>query len=104
MLRFLRRYRAYLAENPERYWFKRKAYGWGWVPATWEGWLSLVVFLCVYVVIFVPFVSKQAIRAEDVSILSLRIGCWIVALLGLCYVTGEKAKWQWGIPDKRGKH
>lgn len=73
------------------------------MPATREGWLSLVVFLCVYVVIFVPFVSNQVIRAEDVSILLLRIGCWIVALLGLCYVTGEKPMWQWGIPERRGK-
>jgi hypothetical protein len=24
----------YLRNNPQRYWFKRKLYGWGWTPAT----------------------------------------------------------------------
>lgn len=24
---------------PKQLWFKRKTYGWGWVPVTWQGWL-----------------------------------------------------------------
>jgi predicted GH43/DUF377 family glycosyl hydrolase len=23
------------------FWFRAKEYGWGWYPATWEGWLVL---------------------------------------------------------------
>ena len=33
-----------------RYWFVRKQFGYGWVPATWEGWLVLTLFF----VLFIP--------------------------------------------------
>ncbi len=29
----------------ERLWFKRRRFGWGWVPASREGWLTLVAFV-----------------------------------------------------------
>ena len=41
----LKQYIEYLKNNPEGYWFKRKLYGWGWTPATWQGWLVLAVFV-----------------------------------------------------------
>src|SRR5262245_12007807 len=44
-MNFLSRYIRYLKDNPEQYWFKRRTYGWGWVPATWQGWLTLLIFL-----------------------------------------------------------
>ena len=28
-----------------RYWFKQKRYGYGVTPNTWEGWLTLVIFV-----------------------------------------------------------
>lgn len=70
-------------------WFIRKTYGYGWTPATWEGWLTLLVWL----VIFIP--------------ITLTIGRnWIVGIIGVfsitglllyvCYKKGEKPRWQWG--------
>jgi hypothetical protein len=35
----------YLKNNPEGYWFKRKLYGWGWVPVKWQGWSVIAVWL-----------------------------------------------------------
>ena len=26
-------------------WFKRKTYGYGWTPATWQGWLIIAVWI-----------------------------------------------------------
>jgi hypothetical protein len=46
-MNFLSRYIRHLKDNPEQYWFKRKAYGWGCVPATWQGWLTLGVFFII---------------------------------------------------------
>jgi hypothetical protein len=34
-----------------RPWFGRKAHGWGWSPATWQGWLVMVAGCLVVVVI-----------------------------------------------------
>jgi hypothetical protein len=27
------------------YWFKRKRYGWGWTPTTWQGWAVVVALV-----------------------------------------------------------
>lgn len=29
-------YLDYIRDNPHGYWFKRKLYGWGWTPVTWQ--------------------------------------------------------------------
>jgi hypothetical protein len=30
-----------------RYWFKRKRYGYGWTPTTWQGWGVIIGYLAV---------------------------------------------------------
>ena len=50
----IKRYVAYLQDNPEQYWFKRKLFGWGWVPVRWQGW----VFLLVWIALVVEFFRK----------------------------------------------
>ncbi len=34
-----------MAKVAGKYWFKAKNYGWGWYPATWQGWLILAGFI-----------------------------------------------------------
>ncbi len=32
--------------DPKRYWFAAKRYGWGWgLPSSWQGWFVLLAFL-----------------------------------------------------------
>ena len=98
----LSRYLRYLNDNPQRYWFKRKAYGWGWVPAMWQGWLVLAAFILILPLILVPFL--QATRAGepaqgDVVWFLVRIALWVAGMIGTCYLTGEPPRWQWGIPE-----
>jgi len=33
--------------NPKTYWFARKTFGWGWTPASWQGWLVTAGFLVI---------------------------------------------------------
>jgi len=28
-----------------RYWFGRKKIGWGWGPRSWEGWLTVILYI-----------------------------------------------------------
>lgn len=93
------RYFAYLRHNPQGYWFKRKAYGWGWVPATWQGWVSVAVMVAVFVWILVPFMHDRAAGSADVFPFVVKIVVWAVAVLLISYFKGEPPKWQWGIPD-----
>jgi hypothetical protein len=100
-MNFYQRYKAYLRDNPEGYWFKRKVYGWGWVPATWQGWLVLVIFIGLYAWILTSFVSNPTPTNEDTIHFAIHIALWVLALTGICWSTGEAPKWQWGIPEKK---
>lgn len=77
-----------------KYWFKRKLYGWGWSPSSWEGWVVVGVFLAVIVVIASSFDTTITIL-EAIGLLAVPV----LLLLAICYMTGEKPHWQWGHRD-----
>lgn len=92
-----------MEDNPEHFWFKRKAFGWGWVPATWHGWLSLAVFVIVFALINIAFISDPEKETNDITVFLVEVATWVVALIGLCLMTGEDPKWQWGIPEEKDR-
>ncbi len=82
-------------ENETRYWFKRKRYGWGWTPATWEGWVTTLIFLAL--------VLGNAIRTIHAPTVVPFVLQTIVASLLFLFVTmkkGESPRWQWGEETK----
>ena len=98
---FMRRYRAYLKDNPKGYWFKNKAYGWGFVPARWQGWAVLFAYVAVFTGILISFLDMPSPSDIDVTRFLLEVFACAAALILVCYVTGEKPKWQWGIPERK---
>jgi len=80
-MNFLSRYIRYLKDNPEQYWFKRRAYGWGWVPATWQGWLTLLVFLGIFLWLFVPFVNGLEPTGTETFWFLTKMLIWAAPLL-----------------------
>jgi len=90
-------YIEYLKDNPEGYWFKRKVYGWGWVPATWEGFLVTVAAVAIIYAGFATFSKSKPDVAVRILVLTL------AALTPVCYLKGERPKWQWGLKDKKNK-
>lgn len=80
-MNIFQQYFRYLKDNPEGYWFKRKLYGWGWTPATWQGWVTLVAFLAVFFWIFVPFISNPEPTDSAVFWFLIKVGTWVVSLL-----------------------
>ncbi len=93
-------YVGYLKDNPNRYWFRRKLFGWGWTPATWEGWLTLLVFV-VAMVWNATRIDNASHSVSDTLLNLLPQTVVLVAILiGVCFWKGEPPKWQWGIPKK----
>lgn len=92
---FFKNYIAYLKDNPKGYWFRRKGYGWGWVPAQKEGWLVILLYVAA-----VGRIAASADAVRSASDVLLRITTPIVVLtiflIIICYKTGEKPRWQWG--------
>ena len=98
---FVRRYRAYLRDNPEGYWFKDKPYGWGWVPATWQGGIVFALYLIVFSGLLVTFTELQTPSEDDTTRFLLEVFAWAASFVYVCYATGEPPKWMWGFPKKK---
>ena len=92
-------YINYLKDNPQGYWFKRKLYGWGWTPATWQGWV--VILLYIIVVILAVLGVEETMSLKEILlkfILPVIIASYF--LIRICYLKGESPKWQWGKEKK----
>jgi len=87
---------AYLKDNPEGYWFKRKLYGFGWTPAKPAGWIVVLIYLA-SIVGAVWYADTHVDLSEAAG---GRLVVFIVAatvlLLVIAWRTGEPLKWQWG--------
>jgi hypothetical protein len=84
-----------IMNEPTRYWFPAKRYGWGWgLPATWQGWVVLAVFALLVLLGVLLFPPKQ-----NAFLFFVHVGACIVALVAVCYLKGEPPAWRWG--DKR---
>jgi len=91
-----KKYIAYLKDNPEGYWFKRKLFGWGWTPATWQGW-SITGLYLVLIIVLACTIDKFSSREEVMFTFILPAVLLSITLIRICYKTGEKPKWQWGL-------
>lgn len=85
-------------------WFRRKTYGWGWTPITWEGWLVTLV------VIVIPILIKSTLKMMEFERTTQYFYAWasvpvlLMALTLVCFRFGEKPKWQWGIKRTKLSH
>lgn len=95
----IKEYIEYLKDNPEGYWFKRKLYGWGWTPATWQGWLTITLYI-VLVVAFALTIDNHSSAREIAFTFILPVALLTITLLRICYHKGEKPRWQWGVTKK----
>ncbi len=92
------RYVEYIRNNPEHYWFRRKLWGWGWTPATREGWSVTVGYIGL--VLALALTLDESASEKDVALAFLLPLTLLTMLFVLiAYKTGEPPKWQWGIPD-----
>lgn len=73
-------------------WFKRKTYGWGWTPATWQGW-GITIDYAVIVIMLSLFIGWNN---QKETVLGLLLIILTVIFIGITYKTGEKPRWQWG--------
>jgi len=102
-MNFWKKYINYLKDNPNHYWFKRKVFGWGWTPATREGWLVTLVFIAA--VLSLAFrVDENATPKEVVTDLLIPLAVLLILLFVIAYRKGEKPKWMFGFPEDIDKN
>ena len=98
----LKNYLNYLKDNPKGYWFKKKLYGWGWVPVKWQGWAVIAIF--VLFLIWNSIGIKNTSTYSDAFWFLVKVILAVSLLLVICYEYGEKPGWQWGIPKNDNKN
>lgn len=78
-------------------WFKRRRYGWGWTPVTWQGWTALVAALLIVVAdtAFAISAGEQPAAWQVVVFMAILIAV-IAGLLTISYRHGPKPKWRSG--------
>lgn len=97
----IKEYIEYLKNNPERYWFKAKLYGWGWTPARWQGWLSILIFIILLVLNFNRIDSASHSGSDTLINFIPQTVVLALILILICIKTGEKPRWQWGIKKQK---
>jgi hypothetical protein len=79
------------------YWFRAKTYGWGWVPATWQGWSVLAVYLLLVTYSVLSLNFDPATPAPiALRVIAARIFAPTLILLFICWKKGEPPHWSWG--------
>lgn len=92
---YFKRYSEYLRNNPESYWFKRKLYGWGWVPVKWQGWLVIVIGIAI---LEVGVYIGETHNAPEAVVIAAILMVGLIFFFG--FWKGEKPRWQWGSDKK----
>ena len=80
----------------KKLWFKNKRYGWGWTPATWEGWAVLALYLVGIIYLFRTTDAGSHSGSDTLIGLSMPTLALTGLLIVICYLTGEKPGWHWG--------
>jgi tagatose-1,6-bisphosphate aldolase len=77
-------------------WFKRKAYGWGWTPATWQGWVVVGGFLLILAANTYRLKSLGLDENTFAIHFATQTIIFAIILIVISYLTGESPCWQWG--------
>ena len=77
----------------KRYWFVNKKYGFGWVPATWEGWLIIFLYIVGMLGWALTAFSKEETTDE---VIRFFVGVFVLValLLAICVKFGEPIEWK----------
>jgi len=86
--------------DTKRYWFVNKKVGIGWVPATWEGWLIIVLYVIgMFSLAQAAFSGKETV--EEFSIFIIGTFLLLSLLMVICVKFGEPLEWKfWEKKEK----
>ena len=81
-------------------WFKAKTYGYGWYPATWQGWLIILLWVALLSLNAWRLMSMNPLPVENTIEFVAETLVMTAVLIYISYKTGEPPRWRWGKDDK----
>lgn len=83
------------------YWFKRRRFGYGWIPTTVSGWLVIGVYLIVVVLLsLILSFGGDDPTAKELILFFFSFSIATAALIAVSYLKGPRPKWRWGKSKK----
>jgi len=79
-----------------KYWFKRRRYGWGWMPVTPAGWLVLGAVLVIAVGGGMALRLARPTDSTPQMVYRLVVLVSVLALLVVARLKGPAPRWRWG--------
>lgn len=79
----------------KKFWFKRKRYGWGWYPSSWQGWLLNFVYIILLVCILGnvdQYTNSDLDTVIYIVVPAIILTCIFIVIT---WMTGERPRWQW---------
>lgn len=86
--------------SESKLWFKRKSFGWGWTPVSWQGWAVLALYFLGLIKFFRESDLTSHSGSDFLINFAVPFTMLTIFLIIICYIKGEKPKWQWGNLDK----
>lgn len=80
----------------KKLWFVRKSYGWGWTPSSWEGWLTILIFVMLGVANFYRIDAVSHSSSDTLVSFVPETLIMSLILIIICYLKGESPRWHWG--------
>lgn len=86
-----------MSKDKTKYWFVRKQYGWGWTPASWQGWAVLGIYTGALISLFARLGETDSQDQIVSEFILPALG--VTVILGIVtMIKGEMPpRWQWGI-------
>lgn len=78
------------------YWFRAKTFGWGWTPATWQGWAIVAIYLYVIITMSMSVDARSHSGSDTLIGMTIPFILATTIMIAICYRTGEKPEWRWG--------
>lgn len=79
-------------------WFKRRAFGYGWTPASWQGWSVVVGVIAVIIAAAIAFLGNPTL--QNVIIFCLVSITALAVLVRISAIKGPAPRWKWGNKRK----
>lgn len=83
--------------DKSRYWFKRHRYGWGFTPATWQGWAVVGGYLVIVIALVPAFLdAPEGVAAREAGFFVILFTAATAGLILISLNKGPRPRWRWG--------
>lgn len=77
----------------KKLWFRAKTYGWGWTPASWQGWLLIILYVLITIWNFYRIDGHSHSVSDTLINFIPETLAMAVLLIIIAYWKGEKPRW-----------